>query len=270
MDGHSSYCSEPFETYARNNNIIPLWLPSYSSHILQLLDVACFSSVKQRYRRGVEILARDGQNHVNVDDFLRIYAAARPKALSNSNIKSVFKATGVFLFNPNKVLDRLGAMNIPPPSEPSTSLTNSVTNTPKTVRQIEKQQRAIGRRQYELERRSTSPTIVAIKKMAKSAKLALQATAIMAEQLERAQARNAKVVKKRNIKVKYITQRESLILKEAVELSQEPVAPPEATQSEDSDATLEASSRAPYRCRGCILTRHNVRTCPARKKPRTI
>ena len=27
MDGHSSHCSEPFETYARKNNIIPLWLP---------------------------------------------------------------------------------------------------------------------------------------------------------------------------------------------------------------------------------------------------
>lgn len=48
MDGHSSHCLEPFETYARENNIIPLWLPSHSSHILQPLDVACFSSVKKR------------------------------------------------------------------------------------------------------------------------------------------------------------------------------------------------------------------------------
>ena len=41
--------------------------------------------------------------------------------------------------------------------------------------------------------------------MAKSAKLALQAAAIITEELKHAQAINAKVVKKRNIKVKYIT-----------------------------------------------------------------
>ena len=271
MDGHSSHCSEPFETYARNNNIIPLWLPSHSSHILQPLDVACFSSVKQRYRRGVEMLARNGQNHVDVDDFLRIYAAARPEALSNSNIESAFRATGIFPFNPNEVLDRLGAINIPPsPSEPSSSSTNSVTNTPKTVRQIEKQQRTVRRRQHELQRRSTSPTIIAMRKLAKSAKLALQATAIMAEELKRAQAHNAKVVKKRNIKVKYITQRESLTVKEAIELSQEPVALPEAAQSEDGDATPKALSQAQRRCRECNLIGHNIRTCPARKKPCAI
>ncbi|KAF2176478.1 DDE-domain-containing protein [Zopfia rhizophila CBS 207.26] len=78
MDGHSSHCSAKFETYARNNGIIPLRLPSHSSHILQPLDVACFSVVKQLYHKGVEELARSGQHHVTIDDFLQIYAIARP------------------------------------------------------------------------------------------------------------------------------------------------------------------------------------------------
>jgi hypothetical protein len=107
----------------------------------------------------------------------------------------------------------------------------------------------------------------AMRKIAKSAKLALQAAAIMTEQLEHAQALNAKVVKKRNIKVKYITQRESLTIKEAIELSQVPVAPPEASQSGDGDATPRAASRAPRRCSGCMSTEHTARTCPALKKP---
>jgi hypothetical protein len=54
MDGHNSHCSEPFETYARSNNIIPLWLPSYSSHITQPLDVGCFSVVKRRYHQSIK------------------------------------------------------------------------------------------------------------------------------------------------------------------------------------------------------------------------
>ena len=50
IDRHNSHYLEPFETYTRNNNIIPLQLPSHSSHILQPLDIAYFSVIKKRYR----------------------------------------------------------------------------------------------------------------------------------------------------------------------------------------------------------------------------
>ena len=162
----------------------------------------------------------------------------------------------------------MGAFNIlsPPPNLHSSS-TNSVSNTPKMVRQIKKQQRAVRRRQHEPQQRSASPTMEAIRKIAKSAKLALQAAATMTEQLKRAQTTNAKVVKKCNIKVKYVTQRESLTIKEATELSQEPPAPPEVTQSGSGDATPQASSRAPRHCSGCGSTTHTARTCQALKKP---
>ena len=213
-------------------------------------------------------MARDRQHHVGVDDFFWIYASARPQALSNSNIESAFRATGIVPFNPEEVLNKLGAINVPlPPPSLSSSLTNSVSNTPKTVRQIEKQQRAVKHRQYELQRRSISPTMKAIRKMAKSAKLALQAAVIMTKELKRAQATNAKVVKKRNIKVKYITQRESLIIKEAIELSHKPSAPLEVAQNGSGNATPKASSQAPRHCSGCGLTGHTVRTCQALKKP---
>ena len=165
VDGRSSHCSELFETYARIHNIIPLWLPSHSSHILQPLDVACFSVVKQRYRQGVEMLARDRQHHIGVDDFLRIYAAARPQALNSNNIRSTFTATGIVPFNPEEVLAKLSAFNIRSPSPNlHSSFTNSMSNTPKTVCQIEKQQRAVRFRQYELQQRSTSPTMEAMER----------------------------------------------------------------------------------------------------------
>ena len=44
-----------------------------------------------------------------------------------------------------------------------------------------------------------------MKKIAESAKLALQASAIITEKIKRSRALNAKMVKKRNSKVKYIT-----------------------------------------------------------------
>ncbi|KAF2194850.1 DDE-domain-containing protein [Zopfia rhizophila CBS 207.26] len=198
MDGHSSHCTEPFERYARDHNIIPLWLPSHSSHILQPLNVAVFSSVKRRFRDGVQDLIRNGQNHVINDDFLL--------ALSNNNIESAFRATGIFPFNLEEVLAKLGEFNLltPPPVLLSSSV-NLVSNTPRTVRQVEKQQTAIKLRQHQLERQSTSPTIERMVKLVKTAKTALQKVSILSEQIKGLQANNAKQTKKRNIKVKYIT-----------------------------------------------------------------
>jgi len=56
MNGHGSHCTCQFEEIARQNYIVPFWLPAHSSHITQPLDVGVFSSVKQRYRRGVQDL----------------------------------------------------------------------------------------------------------------------------------------------------------------------------------------------------------------------
>lgn len=255
MDGHSSHCTEPFERYAREHNIILLWLPSHSSHILQPLDVVVFSSVKRRFRDGVQDLIRNGQNHVTNDDFLRIYAKLQPAALSNNNIESAFRATGILPFNPEEVLAKLGEFNLstPPPVLLSSSV-NSVSNTPRTVRQVEEQQTAVKLRQHQLNRQSTSPTIERMVKLVKTAKTALQRVSILSEQIKGLQANNAKQVKKRNIKVKYITQRESLTVSEAIGLSQRL-----------QGATPKASISVIRHCSSCGSPEHNRRTCPALK-----
>ncbi|KAH7337342.1 hypothetical protein BKA66DRAFT_435440, partial [Pyrenochaeta sp. MPI-SDFR-AT-0127] len=56
-------------------------------------------------------------------------------ALSNNNIKSAFRATGILLFNPEEVLTKLGEFNLstPLPVLLSSSV-NLVLNTPRTVR----------------------------------------------------------------------------------------------------------------------------------------
>jgi hypothetical protein len=92
-------------------------------------------------------LAQSGQHHISVDDFLRIYAKIRPKALSYSNIEVSFRATGVILFNPKEVLSKLGGFCVITPKLVLDSLTiNLVSNIPRIVRQIKKQQIAIKRR----------------------------------------------------------------------------------------------------------------------------
>jgi hypothetical protein len=49
LDGHSSYLSAEFDAICFQNNIIPICMPSHSSHILQPLDISCFAVMKKAY-----------------------------------------------------------------------------------------------------------------------------------------------------------------------------------------------------------------------------
>ena len=70
LDGYKSYYSTEFELYYQQNNIITLYMPLYSSYLLQLLDVSCFRLLKQAYSRQVEDLIRIYINYISKLEFL--------------------------------------------------------------------------------------------------------------------------------------------------------------------------------------------------------
>ena len=53
LDGHSSHATAEFDRFCMERRIIPLYMPSHSSHILQSLDVSCFSPLKHLYGQRV-------------------------------------------------------------------------------------------------------------------------------------------------------------------------------------------------------------------------
>jgi hypothetical protein len=53
LDGHESHLNQDFKDYCKENNILTLCMPPHSSHILQLLDVVCFSPLKRKYSQRV-------------------------------------------------------------------------------------------------------------------------------------------------------------------------------------------------------------------------
>ena len=62
----------------------------YTSHLLQLLDVTCFSLVKKAYGQLVQQLACQSIFYVNKTDFLEMYEQA-PRAIHlEKNILSGF------------------------------------------------------------------------------------------------------------------------------------------------------------------------------------
>jgi hypothetical protein len=76
LDGHESHHSLEFQELCKENDIYTLCMPPHSSHLLQPLDVGCFSPLKRAYSREVEGLIRDHINHVTKLEFLPAFKAA--------------------------------------------------------------------------------------------------------------------------------------------------------------------------------------------------
>lgn len=126
--------------------IIPLYMPPHSSHILQPLDVSCFSPLKHFYKQKVGELAQNGVTSVKKDDFLYLYPAAHQKALTSFNIKSGFAATGLVPFCPERVLLNFSKTSTPPSTADSsqTNQSNGVGKTPINIHGLEKQKKKFG------------------------------------------------------------------------------------------------------------------------------
>jgi hypothetical protein len=76
LDRHESYESAGFQEYCKDNNIITLCLPPYSSHLTQPLDVGYFSVLKRIYGRQIETFIKAHINHITkVEFFLAFHSA---------------------------------------------------------------------------------------------------------------------------------------------------------------------------------------------------
>jgi hypothetical protein len=105
VDGHGSHTLDEFMTICYLNNVYLLFLPAHTSHVLQPLDLGCFSSLKAAYWRQVgEYMALTDETRVGKARFLEFYANARQIGLSKANIQSGWRATGLYLRNVNKPL----------------------------------------------------------------------------------------------------------------------------------------------------------------------
>ena len=88
-------------------------LPSHTSHKLQPCDVGVFGLLKTAYRDEVERLCRGGLEAVSKEHFISIYKPARETAMTRRNITAAWAASGLFPFNPERVLQKTPK----PPSE---------------------------------------------------------------------------------------------------------------------------------------------------------
>ena len=198
LDGHGSHNGPEFDQFCTENLIIPLYMPAHSSHLLQSLDVACFSPLKQAYRKQIEKSMALGINHIDKDHFLTVYASVRKEALSQKNILSGFKATGLVPYDPEQVLSRLNTqLHTPtPPGSSHSSQATWATATPHNIRQLELLSEKVKKHLKRRTQSPPSPTNQALDRLVKGCQMAMHGAAILMVQNKALKAANEKQTRK--------------------------------------------------------------------------
>lgn len=105
LDGFATHIDHHFQLTALRNRVQLLYLPAHTSHGLQPLDISVFAPLKQAYRSAIRssTLATLGAP-ASKQRFLTTYEKARNIAINSRNIRIGFSSTGIWPFNPAKML----------------------------------------------------------------------------------------------------------------------------------------------------------------------
>jgi hypothetical protein len=267
IDGHESHHSVDFELFCREHNIITLCMPPHSSHLLQPLDVGCFSPLKRAYSSQVERWMRAHCTHVAKEDFLRSFHAAYSSVFTPENIKGGFRGAGLIPLDPEAVISKLDIRPktpvLPSPRPQSVrSEGSSTTQTPRNTLQLASQSAKLKNRI--MRHQSSSPTkmLEAVDRVAKGmSEVVAKYTLLHAEVVELRQA-NAELSKRRRAKKTRLREGGALSLQEGQDLNfiklKGKGREVETVSEPGRDTVVATSSR---RCSKCGETGHNMRTC---------
>jgi hypothetical protein len=247
LDGHGSHGTAEFEFFCKNHQIIPLYMPAHSSHLLQPLDVSCFAPLKQIYGRQIQINMECGINHIDKQTFLSTYQYTRVRALSSANICSGFAAAGLVPYNPQRVMDSLDIIKKITP--PSTSYGQWTAKTPHSTAEVQYQMQLIKKL---IDRHSQSPPNQALNQLAKGCERKMHEVIMPSHQIEELRAANQQQKRKREAIRSYIANGCILTGAQGQQLAQEVA----EVQQE------EPRKRAPPRCSNCHVIGHTRTRCP--------
>ena len=114
----------------------------HSSHILQPLDVVCFSPLKLKYSQRVRDLARRRVYHINKEGFLPAFKHAFFDVFTYDNCKKAFQAAGLVPVDAQVVLDRLD-VQLRTPSPAPAPATPWQSQTPSNTREFSSQSKLV-------------------------------------------------------------------------------------------------------------------------------
>lgn len=147
VDGHASHRTHEFMFECQRNNIYLILLAPHASHVLQPLDVAVFSPVKNAYRRELyQLAAIDDFTLIDNITFTKCYLKAKEIGLTTTNIIEGWKSSGLWplsverpLMNPMTKKKKTEECPETPPElvgPPSEVTDDSLIQTPKSSSEV--------------------------------------------------------------------------------------------------------------------------------------
>jgi hypothetical protein len=179
-------------------------MPPHSSHLLQPLDVSIFSPLKQAYRQAIDANMRLGINHIDKQEFLRIYPLTRAKAFTTSNIHRAFRGARLVLLEPAIVLAHLKVE--PRPITPTTTSLAMpfVLRTLQNISQLQRHTAIVLESLRNSSHSPRSPEQLIIKQLCKSAETSMHTAALIASTNESLLTTNTRLTRKQGKKRQYI------------------------------------------------------------------
>jgi hypothetical protein len=264
LDGHESHYSAEFERFCKDKNIIPLYMPPHSSHLLQPLDVGLFAPLKRAYGRQIEDLVKAGVNHVSKPEFLVAIKAAIPLAITSKNVLGGFRGAGLVPLDAQVVIDKLDVkLRTPSPTGPPLPANDSWTSqTPHTTTEATSQTELIKSRIISHQGSSPTSILGAIDQLAKGTQAVMHQVALLRDRASNIEKANAALSKRKRAKNSRLQHGGSLSIQDAQVLISQKGANVEQDDGDGEEGgQRKRAKRGPRHCGICGERGHDARNC---------
>jgi hypothetical protein len=257
LDGHESHLNQDFKDYCLVRKILTLCMPAHSSHILQPLDVVCFSPLKLKYSQRVRDLARRRVYHINKEGFLPAFKAAFLDVFTYENCQKAFEATGLVPLNAQRVIDRL-EVRLRTPSPVALPETPWQSRTPSNTYEFGSQSKLV----RESFVRSPTSAQEGFSKLVKGAEEMLHENVLIKARVRELEEQVAELTKRRGRKRKRIQTGGTIEFGAgALQVAKSASTARTLSKKGSSRGSQEKTQPAQRRCGNCGETGHNARTC---------
>ena len=231
-------------------------MPPHLSHILQPLNVVCFSPLKRKYSQRVQDLARRRVFHINKEGFLPAFKDVFFNVFTEDNCQKAFKASGLVPINAQVVLDRLKVRLRTPPAPPPQE-TPWQSKTPSNTHEFGSQSKLVSSSFT----RSPVTAQAGFSQLIKGGELMLHQNALQAARIAELEEQLAVITKRKARKRKRLQYGGTLEYGEAAaQVAAEASVAAQQLKKACSSGNQERTQLALRRCRNCRETRHNART----------
>jgi hypothetical protein len=217
IDGPESHCTIQFQDHCKESNIITLFMPPHSSHLLQPLDVVPYSLLKRHYGDGISLLARSRIHHIDREIFLPAFKAALEKTFTPENVRAGFRGAGLAPHDPDVVLSKLDMqLRTPTPPTPGTVVWEA--QTPRNACEMEAQSMLIQNRIQNHQGSPASSLDEQVKQLSKGAQQIAHNMVLVQEEMSCFRDADNTLTKRKTCKRRYIRADETLTIGEVSDL----------------------------------------------------